>query len=84
MRSALCNSRCCHWSRKIAPAAACCGFSPADFDHSPYFEIIKAPFQLTEIPRGMDAVPWKGNQGALAPERQRHLSLVEPTTGNQG
>lgn len=51
----------------------------ADFDHSPYFEIIKAPFQLTEIPRGMDAVPWKGNQGALAPERQRHLSLVEPT-----
>ena len=56
----------------------------ADFDHSPYFEIIKAPFQLTEIPRGMDAVPWKGNQGALAPESQRHLSLVEPTTGNQG
>ncbi|WP_372637964.1 hypothetical protein, partial [Alcanivorax jadensis] len=42
----------------------------ADFDHSPYFEIIKAPFQLTEIPKGMDAVPWKGNQGALAPERQ--------------
>lgn len=56
----------------------------ADFDHSPYFEIIKAPFQLTEIPKGMDAVPWKGNQGALAPERQRHLSLVEPSSGNKG
>lgn len=56
----------------------------ADFDHSPYFEIIKAPFQLAEIPKGMDAVPWKGNQGALAPERQRHLSLVEPSSGNQG
>jgi len=55
----------------------------ADFDHSPYFEIIKAPFQLTEVPKGMDAVPWKGNQGALAPERQRHLSLVEPSSGNQ-
>ena len=55
----------------------------ADFDHSPYFEIIKAPFQLAEIPKGMDAVPWKGNQGALAPERQRHLSLVEPSSGNQ-
>ena len=55
----------------------------ADFDHSPYFEIIKAPFQLTEIPKGVDAVPWKGNQGALAPERQRHLSLVEPANGNQ-
>ncbi|MFT7094967.1 MAG: hypothetical protein ACJAV3_002778, partial [Alcanivorax sp.] len=41
----------------------------ADFDHSPYFEIIKAPFQLAEVPKGMDAVPWKGNQGALAPER---------------
>ncbi|KGD63920.1 hypothetical protein Y5S_02910 [Alcanivorax nanhaiticus] len=50
----------------------------ADFDHSPYFEIIKAPFQLNAIPKGIDAVPWKGNQGALAPERQRHLSLVEP------
>ena len=56
----------------------------ADFDHSPYFEIIKAPFQLAEVPKGMDAVPWKGNQGALAPERQRHLSLVEPSSGNQG
>ena len=55
----------------------------ADFDHSPYFEIIKAPFQLAEIPKGMDAVPWKGNQGALAPERQRHLSPVEPSSGNQ-
>lgn len=55
----------------------------ADFDHSPYFEIIKAPFQLSEIPRGIDAVPWKGNQGALAPERQRHLSLVEPPSSNQ-
>ncbi len=54
----------------------------ADFDHSPYFEIIKAPFQLAEVPKGMDAVPWKGNQGALAPER--HLSLVEPSSGNQG
>jgi len=54
----------------------------ADFDHSPYFEIIKAPFQLAEIPKGMDAVPWKGNQGALAPERQRHLSLVEPSSGS--
>ncbi|MQX54245.1 hypothetical protein [Alcanivorax sediminis] len=50
----------------------------ADFDHSPYFDIVKAPFQLNTIPKGMDAVPWKGNQGALAPERQRHLSLVEP------
>jgi hypothetical protein len=56
----------------------------ADFDHSPYFEIIKAPFQLAEVPKGMDAVPWKGNQGALAPERQRQLSLVEPSSGNQG
>lgn len=55
----------------------------ADFDHSPYFEIIKAPFQLSDIPRGIDAVPWKGNQGALAPEHQRHLSLVEPSSGNQ-
>ncbi|MCG8391483.1 MAG: hypothetical protein MI745_00210 [Pseudomonadales bacterium] len=55
----------------------------ADFDHSPYFEIIKAPFQLTSIPKGMDAVPWKGNQGALAPERQRHLSLVEPSNTQQ-
>ncbi|MDX1803833.1 MAG: hypothetical protein R3292_07100 [Alcanivorax sp.] len=52
-------------------------FTAADFDHSPYFDIIKAPFQLAEVPRGMDAVPWKGNQSALAPERQRHLSLVD-------
>ena len=56
----------------------------ADFDHSPYFEIIKAPFQLDAIPKGIDALPWKGNQGALAPERQRHLSLVEPPNGHHG
>lgn len=55
----------------------------ADFDQSPYFEVIKAPFQLEEVPAGMDALPWKGNQGALAPERQRHLSLVDAPSGKQ-
>lgn len=59
-------------------------FTAADFDHSPYFAIIKAPFQLKTIPDGMDAVPWKGNQSALAPERQRHLSLVEPQQEQSG
>ncbi|EKF75193.1 hypothetical protein A11A3_04415 [Alcanivorax hongdengensis A-11-3] len=52
-------------------------FIAADFDHSPYFEIIKAPFQMRAVPAGMDTLPWKGNQSALAPERQRHLSLVD-------
>ena len=50
----------------------------ADFDHSPYFDVIKAPYLLDKVPTGFGALPWKGNAGALAPEqRKRHLSVVD-------
>lgn len=52
-------------------------FHAADFDHSPYFDVIKTPYLLQAVPKGFTAVPWTGNAGALAPERQRHLSLVD-------
>ena len=53
-------------------------FHAADFDHSPYFDIIKAPYLLDAIPGGFGAVPWKGNAGALTPEQRRpHLSVVD-------
>lgn len=52
-------------------------FHAADFDHSPYFDVIKVPFLLQQIPAGFTAIPWKGNAGALAAEPERHLSLVD-------
>ena len=53
-------------------------FHAADFDHSPYFDVIKAPYLLDKVPTGFGALPWKGNAGALAPEqRKRHLSVVD-------
>ena len=53
-------------------------FHAADFDHSPYFDVIKAPYLLDKVPSGFGALPWKGNAGALAPEqRKRHLSVVD-------
>ncbi|MFP1684310.1 hypothetical protein ACLD0W_17520 [Alloalcanivorax sp. C16-1] len=53
-------------------------FHAADFDHSPYFDVIKAPYLLQAVPSGFGAVPWKGNAGALVPEQRRqHLSVVD-------
>lgn len=52
-------------------------FHAADFDHSPYFDVIKVPYLLQSVPRGFNTVPWTGNAGALAAERPRHLSLVD-------
>ena len=53
-------------------------FQAADFDHSPYFDILKAPYLLDAVPTGFGAVPWKGNAGALTPEQRRsHLSVVD-------
>lgn len=59
---------------RLQPRAA----TAADFDQSPYFEIVKTSFQLDHVPAGIDAFPWKGNPGAIAPDRQRHLVLVPP------
>ena len=53
-------------------------FHAADFDHSPYFDVIKAPYLLQSVPVGFGAVPWKGNAGALTPEQRRqHLVVVD-------
>ncbi|SOC20945.1 hypothetical protein SAMN05877962_11767 [Alloalcanivorax xenomutans] len=53
-------------------------FHAADFDHSPYFDVIKAPYLLDQVPAGFQAIPWKGNAGAMASEqRASHLSLVD-------
>ena len=52
-------------------------FHAADFDQSPYFDIIKIPYLLSSIPKGFNATPWKGNAAALSVEPPRHLSLVD-------
>jgi hypothetical protein len=58
-------------------------FHAADFDHSPYFDIIKVPFLLHDIPAGFTAVPWKGNAGGLTLEQERHRSLVDTAPASQ-
>lgn len=55
-------------------------FFAADFDHSPYFDIIKYPFvDQGQDQRGMRLLPWKGSHGALSGEDEDHppLRVVE-------
>ncbi len=40
-------------------------FYPADFDHSPYFDIVKYPFVDHNDDRRIRLLPWKGSLGAL-------------------
>lgn len=40
-------------------------FYPADFDHSPYFDIVKYPFVDHNDDRNIRLLPWKGSLGAL-------------------
>jgi hypothetical protein len=55
-------------------------FFAADFDHSPYFDVIKYAFvdQTTEH-RGERLLPWKGSHGALSGEEEERprLQVVE-------
>lgn len=46
-------------------------FFAADFDHSPYFDIIKYPFVDHNDDRRIRLLPWKGRIGALQ-EENRH------------
>lgn len=60
-------------------------FFAADFDHSPYFDIIKYPFvDQNEHHRGMRLLPWKGNHGALSGEDEDRppLRVVDQSTGS--
>lgn len=44
-------------------------FFAADFDHSPYFDIIKYPFvDQGTSEKGIRLLPWKGSHGALSGE----------------
>ncbi|OUS29351.1 hypothetical protein A9Q99_09630 [Gammaproteobacteria bacterium 45_16_T64] len=46
---------------------------PADFDRSPYFEIVKYPFIDFASHTGSDLLPWKGN-GVVSGEKAEQLS----------
>ena len=70
----LVHSRCCRWSRKIA-GGACCGTAPGH--HRRRFRPpprSSGALPVNEIPREWMPCPGR-HQGALAPERQRHLLI---------
>lgn len=50
----------------------------ADFDHSPYFEIIKYPFVDQASPRYGDLIPWQGSNQAA--DQPTNLQLVDDDT----
>lgn len=64
-------------------------FFPADFDHSPYFDIVKYPFVDHNDERKLRLLPWKGRVNTLeetavgesaVEEAPRHENAKEETT----